>query len=169
MAILIQESNVHLAIGVRRAPPLEPGTPRIAYGLRLLCRGRPLWNPALLQCEAGPTGDGWLWDTAIPGPSLLEVITTALRDGRTFRWETRPGGIYLFAVPGAVRPELDNNLKYFFDGDGSVMVMVGIGSSLLAPSVMPSSSGLGWRLGMTRVELRNFAADLRREWQQLEV
>lgn len=92
-----------------------------------------------------------------------------MRDGRLFRWETRPGGIYQFAVPGALRPELDNDLKYFFGDPGRVMVMVGIGSALLAANGVPSGSGLGWRLAMKRAELRNFAADLRHEWQEREV
>lgn len=92
-----------------------------------------------------------------------------MRDGRLFRWETRPGGIYQFAVPGALRPELDNDLKYFFGDPCRVMVMVGIGSALLAANGVPSGSGLGWRLAMKRAELRNFAADLRHEWQEREV
>jgi hypothetical protein len=49
------------------------------------------------------------------------------------------------------------------------MVMVGIGSALLAANGVPSGSGLGWRLAMKRAELRNFAADLRHEWQEREV
>lgn len=164
MAILNQDMKVQIEIALR-GPAAGPPV----YGLRLLCNGRPPWNPALVHYGPDGAGAGWLWDTAAPGPSLLDLVAAALRDGRPFRWETRPGGLYLFAVPGALRPELGNDLKYFFDDPGTVMVMLGIGSALLAAHGVPSGSGLGWRLAMNRAELRQFAADLRREWQEREV
>jgi hypothetical protein len=57
MAILIQEYGVTIEICIRkRAVDNQP--PVLAYGLRLLCEGRPLWNVAVVDYEAEPVDYG---------------------------------------------------------------------------------------------------------------